>query len=93
VLISPKGDWLLYVIQLHFHATNNALECEALVNGMCIVVELGVQWLYIRSDSKLIVNQVMGELNCCDSRMAAYQREVRKLEEKFDGFDLHHILR
>jgi hypothetical protein len=24
--------------------------------------------------------------------MAAYHQEVRKLEEKFDGFELHHIL-
>jgi hypothetical protein len=24
--------------------------------------------------------------------MAAYRQEVRKLEEKFDGFKLHHIL-
>jgi hypothetical protein len=25
--------------------------------------------------------------------MAAYRQEVRKLEEKFDDLDLHHILR
>jgi hypothetical protein len=35
----------------------------------------------------------MGELNYCDSRMAAYRQEVRKLEEKVDGFELQHILR
>jgi hypothetical protein len=34
----------------------------------------------------------MGESNCRNSRMAAYWQEVRKLEEKFDGFVLHHIL-
>jgi ribonuclease HI len=43
VLISPKGDWLLYVIQLHFRATNNVVDYEALVNGMCITVKHGVQ--------------------------------------------------
>jgi hypothetical protein len=32
VLISPKGDRLLYVIRLHFRATNNMEEYEALVN-------------------------------------------------------------
>jgi ribonuclease HI len=42
VLISPKGDRLLYVIRLHFCATNNVAEYEALVNGMCITAELGV---------------------------------------------------
>jgi ribonuclease HI len=67
-------------------------EYEALINGICFATKLGVQRLYIRGDSKLIINQVMGESNCRDSCMAAYQQEVRKLEEKFDGFKLHHTL-
>jgi ribonuclease HI len=73
---------------LHFLTTNNVVEYEALVNGLCITTELGVQRLYICSDSKLIINQVMGESNCCDSCMVAYWWEVRKLEKKFDGFKL-----
>jgi ribonuclease HI len=92
VLISFKGDRVLYVIRLHFCATNNVTEYEALVNGVRITVELGVQWLYIHGGSELIINQVMGESNCCDSCMAMYRQEVRKLEVKFDGFELHHIL-
>jgi ribonuclease HI len=67
-------------------------EYEALVNGLRITTELRIQWLYIQGDSELIVNQVMGESNYRDSLMVAYQQEVRKLEEKFDGFELHHIL-
>jgi ribonuclease HI len=73
VLISPKGDRLLYVIRLHFRATNNVVKYKALVNGMCITVEHGVQWLYIRGDSELVINQVMGESNCRDSHMMAYR--------------------
>jgi ribonuclease HI len=42
ILISPKGDRLLYVIQLYFCMTNNMVEYEALVNGLCITVELRV---------------------------------------------------
>jgi ribonuclease HI len=73
VLISPKGDRLLYMIRLHFCASNNVAEYEALVNGMCIIIELGVQRLYICEEFELIVNQVMGELNCHDPCMDAYQ--------------------
>jgi hypothetical protein len=43
VLISPKRDQILYVIRLHFHATNNVVEYEALVNSLCIATELGVR--------------------------------------------------
>jgi ribonuclease HI len=93
ILVSPKGDQLVYIIQLYFHTTNNVVEYEALINSLCIATKLGVQRLYIHGDSELVTNQVMGESNCHDSRMAAYSQEVRKLEEKFNGFELHHILR
>jgi ribonuclease HI len=39
--------------------TNNVVEYEALINGLRIAAELGIQWLYIHGDSKLIVNRVM----------------------------------
>jgi ribonuclease HI len=42
ILISPKGDRLLYVIWLHLCATNNVAEYEALINGLRITVELRV---------------------------------------------------
>jgi ribonuclease HI len=90
--ISPKGDQILYVIPLHFCATNNVLEYEALVNGLRITTEHGIQRLYIRGDSEIVVNQVTRESNCRDSCMAAYQYEIRRLEEKFDGFELHNII-
>jgi ribonuclease HI len=92
VLISPKGDRLLYVIQLHFCATNNVVEYEALVNGLRITTKLGVQRLYICGDSNLIANQVLGESNCRDSCMATYRQEVRMLEENIDSFEFHHVI-
>jgi hypothetical protein len=67
-------------------------EYEALVNDPRIAAVLGVKWLYINGNSELIMNQVMGESNSCDSCMAAYRQEVRKLGKKFDGFKLHHIV-
>jgi ribonuclease HI len=38
VLISRKGDRLLYVIRLHCRATNNVVEYEALINGESITI-------------------------------------------------------
>jgi hypothetical protein len=35
----------------------------------------------------------MKESSYQDEKMEAYYREVRKLEGKFDGIKLHHILR
>jgi ribonuclease HI len=42
LLISPKGDWLHYMIRLHFCTTNHVAEYEALIKGLRITVELGV---------------------------------------------------
>ena len=43
VLISPKGDKLNYVLQLHFAASNNAAEYEALLHGLKITVSLSIR--------------------------------------------------
>ena len=41
VLIFPDGSRLRYAIRLHFSASNNTIEYEALINGLCIAIELG----------------------------------------------------
>jgi ribonuclease HI len=51
LFISPLGKHVRYVIRLHFPASNNVAEYEALVNGLCIVAELGVRRLDARGDS------------------------------------------
>ena len=35
----------------------------------------------------------MKESSCHDAKMATYCQEVRRLEDKFDGLKLNHILR
>ena len=39
---------MCYMIRLHFVASNNAAEYEALVNGLQIEIELGVRRLDVR---------------------------------------------
>ena len=83
VLISLDGSRLCYAIRLHFLASNNATEYEALINGLRITIELDATRLYVRGDSELVVDQVMKESSCKSPLMAAYYQEVRKLEDKF----------
>ena len=64
VLISSNGSRLRYAICLHFSASNNAAEYEALINGLRIAIELGATRLYVRGDSELVVDQVMKESSC-----------------------------
>jgi ribonuclease HI len=93
VFISPLGVRMEYLVRLHFPASNNAGEYEDLINGLCITVELEIKRLEIRGDSKLVVDQVMKDKNCVDLKMAAYSQAVHDLEDKFNGLELHHVLR
>ena len=82
-----------YVIRLHFPASNNMAEYEALLGGLRIAIELGVKRLDVRGDSQLVVDQVMKESSCHDPKMEAYYNAVRRLEDKFDGLELNHVPR
>jgi hypothetical protein len=68
-------------------------EYEALVNGLRIAIELGVRRLDARDDSQLVIDQVMKNSHCRDPKMEAYCDEVRRLENKFYGLELNHIVR
>jgi ribonuclease HI len=93
LFISPLGKHVLYVLRLHFPASNNVAEYEALVNGLRIAVELGVRRLDTRGDSQLVIDQVMKNSHCRDRKMEAYCDKVRRLEDKFYGLELNHIAR
>ncbi|XP_066311303.1 uncharacterized protein [Miscanthus floridulus] len=90
VFVSPLGVCMRYMVRLHFPSSNNVAEYEALVNGLCIAIESGVQCLDVQGDSQLVIDQVMKESSCYDAKMAAYYHEVRRLEDKFDGLELNH---
>ena len=93
LFISPLGVHVRYIIQLHFAASSNAAEYEALVNGLQIAIELGVRRLNMRGDSQLIIDQVMKDSNFHDPKMEAYCKLVCRLEDKFDDLKLNHIAR
>jgi ribonuclease HI len=56
LFISPLRKHLRYALRLHFPASNNVAEYEALVNGLRIAIELGVRRLDARGDSQLVID-------------------------------------
>jgi ribonuclease HI len=93
LFISPLGKHLHYVLRLHFSASNNMAEYEALVNGLRIAIELGGRRLNARGDSQLVIDQVMKNSHCRDPKMEVYCDEVRLLEDKFYGLEVNHVAR
>jgi ribonuclease HI len=93
LFISPLGKHFRYVLRLHFLASNNVAEYEALVNGLRIAIDLGFRCLDAHSDSQLVIDQVMKNSHCRDPKMEAYCDEVRRLEDKFYGLEVNHVAR
>src|SRR5438105_5193234 len=93
VLSPPTGEMLKYIIRLDFKATNNMAEYEGLLAGLRTAAGLGVRRLIVKGDLQLVVNQVNKDYQCSDPVMAVYLVEVRKLERRFLGLEVKHVLR
>ncbi|KAM5579269.1 hypothetical protein ABKV19_009186, partial [Rosa sericea] len=86
LLISPNDQVYEYALKFAFKASNNAAEYEALIAGLQIARELGVQHLSIFSDSQLVVNQVSGNFETKEPHMSSYQALARALVQRFTSY-------
>jgi ribonuclease HI len=91
--MSPKGESFKYVLQMHFPASNNAVECEALLHGLRIATTLDIRQLKILGDSMLVLNQANNEWSCLDDKILLYCHKLHKMENNLDGLEYLHILR
>jgi ribonuclease HI len=76
-----------------FLASKNAVEYEALVHGLNIVVSLSIKKLMVYGDSLVVISQINKDWDCSTDTMSKYCAVVRKLEVKFKGLEFHHVER
>jgi ribonuclease HI len=93
LFVSPLREHMRYAVRLHFPASNNMAEYEALLCGLKIAIEIGIKRLNVRGDSQLVIDQVMKNASCHNDNMEAYCKAVRALEDKFYGIELNHVPR
>jgi ribonuclease HI len=93
LFISPLGEHMRYAVRLHFLASNNMAEYEALLCGLKIAIETGIKCLDVRGDSQLVIDQVMKNASYHDDKMEAYCKAVRALEDEFYDIELNHVPR
>jgi hypothetical protein len=72
LVTSPKGESVKYVLQMHFPASKNAAEYEALLHGLRIATALGIHRLKVLGDSLLIINQANKKWSCLDDKSLLY---------------------
>ena len=68
VLIYPERITIEKYLRLSFSATNNKAKYEALLVRMTMVQKMGEKIVEIFLDSRLIIDQVKGELEARDVR-------------------------
>ncbi|XP_042484775.1 uncharacterized protein LOC122065051 [Macadamia integrifolia] len=93
VLKSPEEFTIHYALRFAFPTTNNEAEYEALIAGIKLAKAVMTDDLVAHSDSQLIVNQVNGQYEAKEERMAMYLKEVRRLVSSFGTFAMVQIPR
>jgi ribonuclease HI len=92
LFISPIGEQLKYVFQILFKVSNNEAKYEALLHGLRLAVSLGIKRVLVYGDFLLVIQQVNKEWDINKDTMDAYVAEIRKLENKFLGVEIHHVI-
>ena len=74
-------------------ATNNVAEYTAAIRGLERARELGATEVQLRSDSKLLVEQMAGRWKIKNKNLMRLHREVRALAEGFERVTYEHVPR
>ncbi|XP_021833210.1 uncharacterized protein LOC110773030 [Prunus avium] len=79
VLEDPLGIRHCYSFQLDFQSTNNKAKYEALIIGLEMLIELGVQYVEILGDSIFVLKQIARKYKCLNPSLAVHLVAARNL--------------
>ncbi|XXG90553.1 hypothetical protein AAC387_Pa12g2289 [Persea americana] len=91
VLQSLKGLVIEQVLTFCFKASNNEAEYEALIAGLNSAKILEARHIVIFSDSQLVTNQLSGDYQARDDRMAAYLAHTKELLSQFEMTEIRQV--
>ncbi|GKB63436.1 reverse transcriptase domain-containing protein [Tanacetum coccineum] len=93
ILTNPEGMEFTYALRFRFDATNNEAEYEALIAGLKIAEQMGVENLQANVDSRLVANQVNGTYVAKETDMIRYLEKVKTLTSSFKAFSIKQVPR
>lgn len=74
-------------------ATNNVAEYRACLEGLRLAAEHGARRVLVRSDSRLLVEQLSGRFRVKNPTLIRLHEEVRRLASGFDEVAFEHVPR
>uniref|UniRef100_A0A803N2Y1 RNase H type-1 domain-containing protein n=2 Tax=Chenopodium quinoa TaxID=63459 RepID=A0A803N2Y1_CHEQI len=93
VFVSPEKHVLPYSFVLTQLCSNNMAEYQALIMGLQMAVEMGIQDLDVYEDSQLVVSQLFGKYKVKNEDLIPYHKHASRLLDKFDIVKLSHVPR
>jgi ribonuclease HI len=94
VVVKGKGGKVLFQVAKGIGvATNNVAEYSAALEGLRHAAELGAKKLILRSDSKLLIEQLSGRWRVKNPTLIRLHAEVRALLGRFDSVAFEHVPR
>ncbi|GJZ64325.1 reverse transcriptase domain-containing protein [Tanacetum coccineum] len=93
ILTNPEGMEFTYALRFRFDAINNEAEYEALIVGLKIAEQMGVENLQENVDSRLMANQVNGTYVAKETDTIRYLEKVEALTSSFKEFSIKQVSR
>jgi ribonuclease HI len=93
VVTDPTGAVVAEVGEGIGVATNNVAEYRAAIRGLGLAGELGARGVHLRSDSRLLIEQLAGRWRVKNPSLQRLHREARSLLGAFDEVRLEHVPR
>ena len=92
-LLTAGGDVVEELADYIGTATNNVAEYQALIAGLEVALDRGVERLDVFLDSELVVRQVNGQYKVKDANMKALHHQACLLLSRFHEVDVKHVRR
>ncbi|MHB8858340.1 MAG: Nif3-like dinuclear metal center hexameric protein [Thermoleophilia bacterium] len=93
VLAGPDGEVVDTLANYIGKATNNIAEYQAMVSGLELALERGINRLAIFSDSELIVRQLEGAYKVKNEGLRPYYQEAKSLLSRLEEYEMKSIPR
>jgi len=91
VFIAPQNHVLPRAFSLTEPCSNNITEYNALIISLQLAYEMGIRYLEVYADSKLIDNQVKGEYEVRHEDLVPYHHAIIKMANSFDSVYISHL--
>jgi probable phosphoglycerate mutase len=92
-LRTPRGKVLADISEAIGAATNNVAEYTAVKRALEKAIELGADDILVRSDSKLLIEQLKGNYRVKNPTLQKLHAEVRALAKRFPKITYEHVPR